>query len=128
MATNQGGLMIKTNVLLVAVLLTSACASRPIAAVEESFPPQTQGEEKSTAGHAVAGAAKGALGGAGVCAMPTVAGLYGGPPGPPPGGTHRPFFLPLRAADPAAAPRLPRPAPRDLGSADPPPRHFDPIV
>ena len=81
MATNQGGFMIKTNVLLVAVLLTSACASRPIGAVEESFPPQTQGEEKSTAGQAVTGAAKGALGGAGVCAMPTVAGLYGGPIG-----------------------------------------------
>src|SRR2546423_13015462 len=108
MATNQGGLMIKTNVLLVAVLLTSACASRPIAAVEESFPPQTQGEEKSTAGQAVTGAAKGALGGAGVCAMPTVAGLYGGAIRPPLSGGLYPFFFPffpLGRGGPRRAPR-----------------------
>jgi len=90
--------MIKTNVLLVAVLLTSACAGRPIAPVEESFPPQTQGEEKSTAGHAVAGAAKGALGGAGVCAMPTVVGVYGGPVGLVVGGIISLYCLPFGVA------------------------------
>ena len=67
-------------VILVCVLLATGCATQRVDRVAAAPEPQSQPqEEKSTAVEVAKGAGKGALGGAGVCALPAIAGTAGGP-------------------------------------------------
>jgi ABC-type dipeptide/oligopeptide/nickel transport system permease subunit len=69
-------------VILVCVLLATGCATQRVDRVAVAPEPQSQPqEEKSTAVEVAKGAGKGALGGAGVCALPAIAGSYVGPIG-----------------------------------------------
>jgi hypothetical protein len=70
------------RLLLVCVLLASGCASRPVEPAAPVPSAQTEPDEPNPRNAEVfKGAGKGALGGAGVCAMPAIVGAGAGPLG-----------------------------------------------